>query len=147
MSALNVYKQKIVLKGYEKSVEIENKVASGELPVLPRSLRYSVGYAPYDSMIKKAAGILPRLNVAGLGTYLSRVMEALKHLNKPIPNYVLAAAAAASGVLVLMDMGVDRDAAVSATAELTGLSKDLIERALGGAGGAPARAGGGGAPA
>ena len=145
MSAVNVYKQKVALRWYEKSVEVEGKVASGELPVLLRSLRWGTGYAPYDAVIKKMAGVLPGLNVAGLGTYVASVEEAIYHMNKPIPNYVLAAVAAARGVLVLMDLGVDRNVAVSKTAELTGLSKTLIERALGG-GGVPA-VGGGGAPA
>jgi hypothetical protein len=142
MSAVNAYREKIKLKGYEKSIEAEVKVASGELPVLPRSLLQAARYAPYDAMIKKAGGTLPALNVAGLGTYLAAVMEALSHMNKPIPNYVLAAAAAARGVLVLMDLGVDRNTAVSRTAELVGLSKTMIERALGGGGGGGAAAGG-----
>jgi hypothetical protein len=144
MSAVNVYKEKIKLKGYEKSIEVEGKIASGELPVLPRSLRWGAGYAPYDAVIKKMAGVLPGLNVAGLGTYVASIEEAIYHMNKPIPNYVLAAAAAARGVLVLMDLGVDRGKAVSVTSEIVGMSKALIERALGGGGGAPA--GGGGAP-
>jgi len=142
MSAVNVYKQKIQLKGYEKSIEAEEKMMRGELPVLMRSLRWGEGYAPYDAVIKKMAGVLPGLNVAGLGTYIARVFEALMHMNKPIPNYVLAAAAAAGGVLVLMDLGVDRNKAVSITAEFVGLSKSLIEKALGG--GAAAGGGGGG---
>ena len=143
MSAVNVYKEKIKLKGYEKSVEVEGKIASGELPVLPRSLRWGAGYAPYDAVIKKMAGVLPVLNVAGLGTYVASIEEAIYHMNKPIPNYVLAAAAAARGVLVLMDLGGDRGKAVSVTSEIVGMSKALIERALGG-GGAPAGGGGGG---
>ena len=143
MSAVNVYKQKVALKGYEKSIEVERKIAYGELPVLPLSLRQSAGFAPYDAVIKKMAGVLPGLNVAGLGTYVASIEEAIYHMNKPIPNYVLAAAAAARGVLVLMDLGVDRGKAVSVTSEIVGMSKALIERALGG-GGAPA--GGGGAP-
>jgi hypothetical protein len=143
MSAVNVYKQKVQLKGYEKSVEVENKVASGELPVLVRSLRWSAGYAPYDALIKKMSGVLPGLNVAGLGTYIAALEEAFYHMNKPIPNYVLAVAAAARGVLVLLDLGVDRNTAVTVTSGLLGLSKELIERALGGA----APAGGGQAQA
>ena len=143
MSAVNVYKEKIKLKGYEKSIEVEGKIASGELPVLPRSLRWGAGYAPYDAVIKKMAGVLPGLNVAGLGTYVASIEEAIYHMNKPIPNYVLAAAAAARGVLVLMDLGVDRSKAVSVTSEIVGMSKSMIERALGG-GGAPAGGGGGG---
>jgi hypothetical protein len=142
MSAVTVYKQKIQLKGYEKSVEVEQKVAGGELPVLVRSLRWSAGYAPYDALIKKMSGVLPSLNVTGLGTYIAAIEEAYYHMNKPIPNYVLAAAAAARGVLVLLDLGVDRNTAVSITSTLTGLSKEMIEKALGGV--APV---GGGAPA
>ncbi len=143
MSAVNVYKQKIQLKGYERSLEVEQKVASGELPVLPRSLRWGAGFAPYDQAIKKLAGVLPGLNIAGLGTYIAAIYEALYHVNKPIPNYVLAAAAAARGVLVLLDLGADRNKAISITADIVGLSRSLIERALGGGGGGAA----GGAPA
>jgi len=143
MSAVNVYKQKIQLKGYEKSVEAEQKVVSGELPVLARSLRWGAGYAPYDSLIKKLAGVLPGLNLAGLGAYIATLEEAMSHMLKPIPNYVLAAAAAARGVLVLLDLGADRNKAVAITADVLGLSKGLIERALGGIGGGGAVAGGG----
>jgi len=146
MSAVNVYKQKVALKGYEKSIEVEGKIASGELPVLPRSLRWGAGYAPYDAVIKKMAGVLPGLNVAGLGTYVASIEEAIYHMNKPIPNYVLAAAAAARGVLVLMDLGVDRGKAVSVTSEIVGMSKTLIERALGGGGATAGGGGGGGTP-
>ena len=146
MSAVNVYKQKVALKGYEKSVEVERKVAYGELPVLMRSLNWGSGYEPYDAVIKKMAGILPGLNVSGLGTYVAAIFEAIYHMNKPVPNYILAAAAAARGVLVLLDLGVDRNVAVSKTAELTGLSKTLIDMALGGGGATAGGGGGGGAP-
>jgi len=147
MSAINVYKEKIKLKGYEKSIEIEGKVASGELPVLPRSLRWGAGYAPYDAVIKKMAGVLPGLNVAGLGTYVASIEEAVYHMNKPIPNYVLAVAAAARGVMVLMDLGVDRNKAVAITAEIVGMSKSMIDKALGGtAAGGGGGGGGGGTP-
>jgi uncharacterized membrane protein YgcG len=155
MSAVNVYKQKVQLKGYEKSVEVEQKVASGELPVLMRSLRWGAGYAPFDSLIKKLAGVLPELNRAGLGTYIATLEEAMGHMIKPIPNYVLAAAAAARGVLVLLDLGVDQNKAVAITANALGLSKSLIEKALskreggrggGGGGGGGGAAAGGGAP-
>jgi len=147
MSAVNVYKEKVKQGGYSKRVEVEQKVAAGELPVPTFSLRWGGGYEPYDKANKKAAGLLPKLGIAGLGTYLSAIYEALAQKNKLIPNYWLSAVAAARGVLILMDAGAKRDDAVSMTAEIVGLPKELIDKALstilgGGAAGAGGAAGG-----
>jgi len=142
MSAVAVYKEKVKQGGYNKRIEIEQKVAAGELPVSTLSLRREKGFAPYDEANRKAAGVLPELKKAGLGTYLSAVYEAIAYKNRPIPNYWLAAVAAARGVLILMDLGIDRNDAVIKTATIVGLPKELIEKALGGAGGG---AGAGGA--
>jgi hypothetical protein len=147
MSAVAVFKEKVKQGGYSKRVEIEQKVASGELPTLTLSQRREKGFAPHDEANKKAAGILPGLNTAGLGPYIATVHEAIAYKNKPIPNYWLAAVTAARGVLILMDLGVDRNDAVAKTATLVGLPKELIEKALGtitggGAGGGATAAGG-----
>jgi hypothetical protein len=152
-----VYKEKIKLGGYAKRIEIEGKVASGELPVPTISLRWEKEYAPYDEVNKKAAGLLSGLNTAGFGTYLATIYEAVSYKNRTVPNYWLSAVTAARGVLILLDIGVDRNKALQVTADLVGLSKELIEKALktieqpgagggAGAGGGGAAAGAGGAP-
>jgi hypothetical protein len=47
-SVLTVYKEKVKQGGYAKRVEIEQKVAAGELQVLTLSQRREKGFAPHD---------------------------------------------------------------------------------------------------
>jgi len=140
MSAVSVYRQKIQLGGYEKSVEAELKIYKGELPVLPRSQRWEREWGPFRQTIEKMAGQLPT-DVVGRGIVIAKVMEAKKYLTGMFINTALASAYAAQAVKALMDIGVPRDRAVSIVADAVGISKSLIEKVMGGGGGG----GGGGA--
>ena len=137
MSAVEIYKRKIALKGYEKSLEVEQKVAAGELQVLPRSLLWEKEWQPFRQMLESAAGTLPS-DVVGRGYVLAKLMKAKSYLTGMFKNVALAKAHALQAVEILVDLGVPRDRAISMVADIVGLSKSLLT------GGAPARAGGGG---
>jgi len=137
MSAVEVYKRKVELKGYEKSLEVEQKVATGELPVLPRSLLWEKEYQPFKQMLVSAAGTLPS-DVIGRGYAIAKMLKAKSYLTGMFKNVALAKAHALQAVEILVDLGVPRDRAISMVADIVGLSKSLLT------GGAPARAGGGG---
>jgi hypothetical protein len=141
MSAVNVYKEKIKLKGYEKSIETELKVATGELQVLPRSLLWEREWQPFRQMLEAAAERLPD-NVVGRGFVIAKLMEAKKYTIGMFKNIALARAHALQAVEALVDLGVPRDRAVSIVADVVGLSKSLLTGGRGGGGGG----GGGGAP-
>jgi len=141
MSAVSVYKEKIKLKGYEKSVEVETKVATGELQVLPRSLLWEKEWQPFRQVLEVAAGRLPD-NVVGRGFVIAKLMEARKYTTGMFKNIALARAHALQAVEALVDLGVPRDRAVSIVADIVGLSKSLLTGGRGGGGGG----GGGGAP-
>ncbi len=144
--SLQVYLKKIELGGYRKRIETEHKVASGEIPVSPLSLRQSQGYRPYAEALKKAGAMASELGTIGLGTWWALAELAIYHLNKAIPNKALAIAYARLAVQTLVDAGVDVDKAAEFTAQVVGLPKDVLKvgivaggRAAGGAqGGAPA---------
>jgi len=137
MSAVNTYREKIKLKGYEKSVEVEEKVAAGELPVLPRSLLWRQKFDPFAQTIETASGVMPD-DIIGRGYPLAKFMKAKSYLTGMFKNIALARAFALQGVEALVDLGVPRDKAISIAADVVGLSKSLLT------GGAPARGGGGG---
>jgi hypothetical protein len=137
MSAVSVYKEKIKLKGYQKSLETEIKVATGELQVLPRSLTWERELQPFRQMLRSAAGTLPS-DVVGRGFVIGKLMEAKKYTTGMFQNIALAKVHALQAVEALVDLGVPRDRAVSIVADIVGLSKSLLT------GGAPARGGGGG---
>ena len=138
MSVVSVYKEKIKLKGYEKSIEVETKVATGELRVLPRSLLWEKEWQPFRQVIEAAAGRLPD-NIVGRGFVIAKLLEAKKYTTGMFKNIALAKVHALQAVEALVDMGVPRDRAISIVADVVGLSKSLL---AGGRGG-----GGGGAPA
>ena len=138
MSVVSVYKEKIKLKGYEKSIEVETKVATGELQVLPRSLLWEKEWQPFRQVIEAAAGRLPD-NIVGRGFVIAKLLEARKYTTGMFKNIALAKVHALQAVEALVDMGVPRDRAISIVADVVGLSKSLL---AGGRGG-----GGGGAPA
>jgi hypothetical protein len=137
MSAVSVYKEKIKLKGYQKSIETEIKVATGELQVLPRSLLWEKEWQPFRQLLESAASTLPS-DVVGRGFVIAKLMEAKKYTTGMFKNIALAKAHALQAVEALVDLGVPRDRAVSIVADIVGLSKSLLT------GGAPARGGGGG---
>jgi hypothetical protein len=137
MSALSVYREKVKLKGYSKSVEVEQKVAAGELPVLPRSLLWEKEWAPFREMLERAASILPQ-DVAGRGIVIAKLLEAKKYLVSPMfKNVKLAVAAARQAVEALVDLGVDRERAIGMVSDITGISKSLLRGGRAGAGAAP----------
>jgi len=137
MSAVSVYKEKIKLKGYEKSIEIEQKLSTGELQVLPRSLLWEKEWQPFRQTLENAAGRLPD-NVVGRGFVIAKLLEAKKYTTGMFKNIALARVHALQAVEALIDLGVPRDRAVSIVADIVGLSKSLLT------GGAPTRGGGGG---
>jgi len=135
MSALNTYREKIKLKGYSKSVEVEQKVAAGELPVLPRSLLWEKEWAPFREMLEKASGVLPQ-DIVGRGLVIAKLLEARKYLTSMMfKNVKLAVAAARQAVEVLVDLGIDRERAISMVSDIVGISKTLLR-----GGGTPAPA-------
>jgi hypothetical protein len=136
-----VYKEKIRLKGYEKSIEVETKVATGELQVLPRSLLWEKEWQPFRQMLETATGRLPD-NVVGRGFVIAKLMEARKYTTGMFKNIALAKAHALQAVEALVDLGMPRDKAISVVADIVGLSKSLL---TGGRGGGAA-AGGAAAP-
>jgi hypothetical protein len=139
MSALQTYLRKIELGGFKKRVETEFKIASGELPVSPLSLRQSQGYRPYAEALKKVGEMAAELGVVGLGPWWALVEMAIYHLRKAIPNKTLAIAYARLAVQTLVDVGADIDKAAELTAAATGLPKDVLKVGI--------TAGGGAAPA
>jgi hypothetical protein len=137
MSVVEIYKKKIELKGYEKSLEVETKVASGELQVPPRSLLWDKKFNPFAQMLDTASGIMPD-DIVGRGYAIAKMMKAKKYLVGKFKNTTLARVYALQAVEALVDLGVPRDKAITIVANIVGLSKSLLT------GGAPARAGGGG---
>jgi hypothetical protein len=126
MSALNTYREKVKLKGYEKRVEVEQKVAAGELPVLPRSLLWEREWAPFRELLEKAAGMLPQ-DVVGRGLVIAKMLEAKKYLTSVMfKNVKLAVAAARQAVEALVDLGVPRDRAIAIVSDTVGISRSLL---------------------
>ena len=138
MSAVATYREKVKLNGYQKRHEVELKIVSGELPVLPRSLLGEERWQPFAQVLEKAAETMPS-DVIGRGYVLAKMMQAKKYLTGMFKNIAIARAHALQAVEALVDMGVPRDRAISIVADVVGLSKSLL---AGGRGG-----GGGGAPA
>jgi hypothetical protein len=137
-TALQVYLKKVELNGFKKRIEVENKVATGELPVSPLSLRQAKGYQPYKEALGRASALAQTVKTVGWGTWWAMVEIAIRKMNEAIPNYKLVEAYAKLAVQVLVDAGVSADEAVRITAETIGIPKEMLT------GGAPARAGGGG---
>jgi hypothetical protein len=141
MSAVATYREKVKLNGYQKQHEVELKVATGEFPILPRSLIGEEKWQPFDQVITYAAGALPD-DVVGRGFVIAKMLQARKYLVGPFKNIAIARAHALQAVEALVDLGVPRDKAISIVANGVGLSKTLLTGGRGGGGG-----GGGGAPA
>jgi hypothetical protein len=141
MSAVAVYREKVRLNGYQKQHEAELKVATGELPVLPRSVIGEERWQPFRQLIDYAAGALPE-DVVGRGFVIAKMLQAAKYARGPFRNIALARAHALEAIEALVDLGVPRDKAISIVANGVGLSKALLTRGRGGGGGG----GGGAAP-
>jgi hypothetical protein len=137
MSAVATYREKIRLNGYQKQHEVELKVATGELPVLPRSLIGEERWQPFGQLIEYAAGALPE-DIVGRGFVIAKMLQAKKYVSGPFRNIAIARAHALEAVEALVDLGVPRDKAISIVANGVGLSKSLLT------GGAQTRGGGGG---
>jgi hypothetical protein len=142
MSAVATYREKIRLNGYQKRHDAELKVATGELPVLPRSQLGEERWQPFGQMLETAAGVLPN-DIIGRGYVLAKMMQAKKYTIGMFKNLAIAKAHALQAVEALVDLGVPRDKAVSMVADIVGLSKSLLTGGRGRGGGAAA---GGGAP-
>jgi hypothetical protein len=140
MSVVATYKEKVRLNGYQKRHEVELKVATGELPVLPRSLLGEENWQPFAQLIEYAAGALPE-DIIGRGYVLAKMMQARAYVVGKFKNIAIARVHALQAVEALVDLGVPRDKAISIVANGVGLSKSLL---IGGRGGTPA--GGGAAP-
>jgi hypothetical protein len=140
MSAVAIYREKIRLNGYQKQHEVELKVATGEYPVLPRSLIGEERWQPFEQLITYAAGAMPD-DIIGRGLPLALMLRAKKYTVGLFKNIAIARAYALQAVEALVDLGVPRDKAVSIVANGVGLSKSLLTGGRGGGGG-----GGGGAP-
>ena len=134
MSAATVYKEKIRLNGYQKRHEVELKIASGELPVLPRSQLGEERWQPFDQMLERAAGTLPD-DIIGRGYALAKMMQAMKYLTGMFKNVAIARAHALQAVEALVDLGVPRDRAISMVANIVGMSRSLLTGGRGGGGG------------
>jgi hypothetical protein len=141
MSAVATYREKVKLNGYQKQHEVELKVATGELPVLPRSLRGEENWQPFEQLITYAAGALPD-DIIGRGLVIAKMLQARRYTVGPFRNIAIARAHALQAVEALVDLGVPRDRAVSIVANGVGLSKSLLVGGRGGGGGG----GGGGTP-
>jgi hypothetical protein len=68
-TALQVYLKKVELNGFKKRIEVENKVATGELPVSPLSLRQAKGYQPYKEALGRASALAQTVKTVGWGTW------------------------------------------------------------------------------
>ena len=134
MSAVEVYRKKIEQNPYNVSIVVEEKFTRGEITTLPRSVRWEREWEPFRRTIEKLAGLLPD-NVVGRGVVIAKILQAVRYTTGMFKNVAIASAHAAQAVMVLTDLGVPQDKALSIVAEATGLSKGLIERALGGGGG------------
>jgi len=139
--SLEVYRRKVEQNPYAVSLTTEEKFVRGEIAVLPRSVRWEREWEPFRRIIEKLAGLLPD-NVVGRGVAIAKVLQAVSYTTGMFKNTAIASAHAAQAVLALIDLGVPRDRALSIVADVAGLSKSLIEAALGGGGGG---GGGGGA--
>jgi hypothetical protein len=141
MSAVATYREKIRLNGYQKRHDAELKVATGELPVLPRSQLGEERWQPFGQMLETAAGVLPS-DIIGRGYALAKMMQAKRYTAGMFKNVAIARVHALQAVEALVDVGVPRDKAISMVANIVGLSKSLL---TGGRGGGAA-AGGAAAP-
>jgi len=141
MSAVATYREKVRLNGYQKRHEVELKVATGELPTLPRSQLGEERWQPFGKMLEHAAGVMPN-EIGGRGYVLAKMMQAKKYTIGMFKNIAIARVHALQAVEALVDLGVPRDRAVSIVADVVGLSKSLL---TGGRGGGAA-AGGAAAP-
>jgi len=141
--SLEVYRKKIEQNPYAVSLTVEDKFVRGEVAVLPRSVRWEREWEPFRRTIEKLSGLLPD-NVVGRGVAIAKILQAVRYTTGMFKNVAIASAHAAQAVMVLTDLGVPQDKALSIVAEATGLSRGLIERALRGGGGGGG--GGGGAP-
>ena len=134
MSAVEVYRKKIEQNPYNVSIVVEEKFTRGEITTLPRSVRWEREWEPFRRTIEKLPGLLPD-NIVGRGVVIAKILQSVKYTTGMFKNVAIASAHAAQAVLALVDIGVPQDKAISIVAEATGLSKGLIERALGGGGG------------
>jgi len=134
MSAVATYREKVKLNGYQKRHEVELKVATGELPVLPRSQLGEEKWQPFGQMLETAAGTLPD-DIIGRGYALAKMMQAKKYLTGMFKNIAIARAHALQAVEALVDVGVPRDRAVSMVANIVGMSRSLLTGGRGGGGG------------
>jgi hypothetical protein len=139
MSAVATYREKVRLNGYQKQHEVELKVATGELPVLPRSVIGEERWQPFEQVIMYAAGALPD-DIVGRGFVIAKMLQARKYTVGMFKNIAIARAHALQAVEALVDLGVPRDKAISIVANGVGLSKALLVGGRGGGGG------GGGTP-
>jgi hypothetical protein len=140
-AALQVYLKKVELNGFKKRVEVENRVASGELPVSTLSLRQAKGFQPYKEALERAGTLARGVKTIGWGMWWAMVEQAMMHKLKVIPNHGLVIAYAKIAVQILVDAGVSRDEAVKITAETIGIPREwLAEGAAAGGAAAPAAA-------
>ena len=143
--SLEVYRKKIEQNPYNTSLVVEERFVKGEIVTLPRSVRWEREWEPFKRVVEKLAGLLPD-NVVGRGLAIAKILQSVSYMTGMYKNTAIAAAHAAQAVMVLTDLGVPQDSALSIVAEATGLSKGLIETALrggGGGGGGGGRGGGG----